>query len=174
MTGLPLGANRSARRGFTLIELLTSLIVLGIASTILLKMFMSSMTLAKTSATHQIAADLAQEYCTLIRTRPELFVWPNFAEEKPGAAAPIEIRQGGPLPGGSAEPPAALPLLRRAHDREVGTYRDFSWKATGHLTSVEAQYIEVDVEVLWEVQGRLRQFVLATAVPRASLEGFGQ
>ena len=170
---LGLRVNR-ARGGFTLLELLTSLIVLGAASTILLKMFMSSVTLAKTSATHQIAADLAEEYCTLLQTRPDLFAWPNFAEEKPGTPMAIKVREGAPFAGASAEPPAALPLLRRAHDREVGTYRDFTWKATGHLPSAEAQYIEVDVEVVWELQGRLRQFVLATAIPRALAERAGQ
>ncbi len=170
MPRLGLGATRSSRGGFTLLELLTALIVLGVASTILLQMFMSSMTLAKTSATHQIAADLAEEYATLLQTRPDLFVWPNFADEQPGTAAAIKVREGGLIAGVTAEPPVALPLLRRANDREIGTYRDFSWNATGRLPSAEAQYIEVNIEIVWELQGRLRQFVLATAVPRAAVE----
>ncbi len=173
MPRLGLGANR-ARGGFTLLELLAALAVLGVASTILLQMFMSSMTLAKTSATHQIAADLAEEYSTLVQTRPELFEWPNFADEKPGTIAVIKVREGGPLAAAVAEPPSALPLLRRAHDREIGMYRDFTWSATGRLPSVDAQFIEVDVEVVWELNGRLRQFVLATAVPRSAAERAAQ
>ena len=169
-----LGGNRPLRGGFTLLELLTALIVLGVASTVLLKMFMSSMTLAKSSATHQVAADLAEEYATLLRTRPELFIWPNFADEKPGTAADIKVRENGPISGATADPPVALPLLLRAHDREVGTYRDFNWSATGRLPSAEAKFVEVDVEVVWGLEGRLRQFVLATALPRSAVEHSGQ
>lgn len=158
-----------ARRGFTLLELLTSLMVMGVASTILLKMFLSSASLAKTSATHEIAADLAQEYSTLLQARPELFTWPNFAEVKPGESAEIKAKDVNAVPN-SAEPPAALPLLRRAHDRDIGAYRDYTWKANGRLPAPDAQYVAVTVEVQWEMEGRIRQFDLETAIPRSAVE----
>jgi len=169
-----LGAYRSPRGGFTLLELLTALIIMGVASTVLLRMFMSSMTLAKTSSTHQIAADLAEEYATTLRSRPDLFDWPKFTEEQPGTPIAITPRASGPVQNVTSEPPAALPLLRRANEREAGTYRDFTWNAKGRIPSADAPYIIVDVEVVWELEGRLRTFVLETAVPRSTVERAAQ
>jgi prepilin-type N-terminal cleavage/methylation domain-containing protein len=163
-----------ARAGFTLLELLTALIVLGIASTILLKMFLSSQTLAKAGRTHEIAADLAQEFVTLLQDRPELFLWPSFLDEKPGTALPIKALPEGPLASAIAEPPASLPLLRRAHDREEGTYRNFSWSATGRLPAAESNYVELNITVVWELEGRLRQFMLTSATPRPAVGGAGR
>ncbi len=161
-----------ARAGFTLLELLTALIVLSVASTILLKMFLSSQTLAKAGRTHEIAADLAQEYMTLLQDRPELFVWPNFLDEKPETALAIKARPEGPL--ANAEPPVSLPMLRRANDRDAGMYRNFSWAATGKLPAVESNYVELNVTVVWELEGRLRQFMLTSAMPRPAAGGAGQ
>lgn len=169
------GASRRARRaGFTLLELLTALIVLGVASTVLLKMFTSSLSLAKAARTHEIAGDLAQEYLTLIEARPDLFTWPSFAESQPGAPQALKLREGGPVVALVSEPPAALPLLRRAHDREAGAYRDFSWTAEAALPAADAQYLDVTVQVEWELEGRVRQFKLGSVVPRAVAEGAGQ
>lgn len=162
------------RAGFTLLELLTALIVLGIASTVLLKMFTSSMTLSKTARTHEIAGDLAQEYLTLIESRPDLFAWPSFSDSQPGTALALKPREGGPVHALTSDPPAALPLLRRAHDREAGLYRDFTWTAQTALPSADAQYVDVTVQIEWELEGRVRQFRLGTAVPRAAAEGAGQ
>ena len=176
MPNVGLGAFRPlrARRGFTLLELMTALIVLGVASTILLRMFMSSQSLAKAARTNEIAADLAQEYLTLLQDRPDLFAWPNFLDEKPGTALPIKTKPEGPLGSNRAEAPASLPLLRRAHDREEGTYKNFSWSAAGKLPSAEANYVELTVTVTWELEGRLRQFTLTSAAPRPATGGAGQ
>lgn len=170
------GASRRAcrRAGFTLLELLTALIVLGIASTVLLKMFTSSQSLAKAARTHEIAGDLAQEYLTLIESRPDLFTWPSFADGEPAVPQALKLREGGPIVALVSEPPAALPLLRRAHDREAGTYRNFSWTAQAALPAADAQYVDVVVQVEWELDGRVRQFKLGSVVPRTAAETAGQ
>lgn len=162
------------RAGFTLLELLTALVVLGVASTVLLKMFTSSMSLSKTARTHEIAGDLAQEYLTLIESRPDLFAWPSFADSQPGTALAVKPREDGPIHALTSEPPAALPLLRRAHNRESGLYRDFTWTAQTTLPSADAQYVDVTVQVEWELEGRVRQFKLGSVVPRAATEGAAQ
>jgi len=170
------GAYRRAhgRAGFTLLELLTALVVLGIASTVLLKMFTSSQSLAKSARSHEIAGDLAQEYLILIESRPDLFTWPDFADSQPGVPQTIKPREGGPIQALTSEPPAALPLLRRANERESGAYRDFTWTAQAALPSADAQYVDVTVQVAWELEGRLRQFTLGSVVPRAAAQGAGQ
>lgn len=170
------GASRcvSRRAGFTLLELLTALIVLGIASTVLLKMFTTSQSLSKAARTHEIAGDLAQEYLTLIESRPDLFAWPSFTDSQPGTLLALKPREGGPVPALTSDPPAALPLLRRAHDREAGLYRDFTWTAQTTLPAADAQHVDVTVQVEWELEGRVRQFTLGSAVPRTIAEGAGQ
>lgn len=162
------------RAGFTLLEVLTALVVLGIATSILFKMFVSSQALAKTARTHEVAADLAQEYLTLIQDRPELFIWPNFMDEKPGTALPIKARPEGPLAAAKAEAPSALPLERRAHDRDEAIYRNFSWSVACKLPSVESSYVELNVTIMWEVDGRLRQFTLTSVTPRPAAGGAGK
>lgn len=159
------------RSGFTLVELLTALVVIGVATTILLKLFTSSQSLAKSSRTHEIAAAIAEEYLTLMQARPDLFVWPSY--ESPNTPAAVTARENGPVPQTFAEPPVALPLERRAHNRERTIYSGFNWKATALLPSEDAAYVELTVEVQWELEDRLKQFMLTTAVPRSAAEGVG-
>lgn len=170
------GASRCVRRraGFTLLELLTALIVLGVASTVLLKMFTSSQSLAKSARSHEIAGDLAQEYLTLIESRPDLFVWPDFTDTQPGTAEALKPRDGGPVAALTIDPPATLPLTRRAHDREADAYRDFSWSAEAIAPAADAQFVAVTVQVAWELEGRVRQFTMGSVVPRVVTEGSGQ
>lgn len=171
------GQSQCARRrwasGFTLIELLTALIVMGVATTVLLQLFLGSQTLAKSSRTHEIAASIAQEYLTLIQARPELFVWPNYQDAAPNTPMPVAARENGPVPQKFIEPPLALPLARRAHDRERATYGGYTWSASARLPSPDAAYVELTVEVQWPLEGRLKQFMLTSAMPRAKAEGVG-
>ena len=51
----------SGRAGFTLLEILTALAVIGMASTIFFRLFTVSTSLAASSVSHEVAANLAQE-----------------------------------------------------------------------------------------------------------------
>jgi len=163
----------STRGGFTLVELLTALAVVGIAATVLLQLFTGSQSLAKASRTHEIAAGLAEEYLTLLQSRPDLFVWPKYVDQPAGTALPVKVRENGPIAGAFVEPPAALPLARRAHDRERALYSGFTWSATSKLPSQDAAFVEVTVQIDWQLDGRVKQFMLTSAVPRSAGEGVG-
>ena len=166
-------APRRSADGFTLIELLTALVVMGVATTIFLKLFTGSQSLATSGRTHEIAAAVAEEYMALLHARPELFVWPNYAEQSPNSAMPVTARENGPVPHKFIEPPLALPLARRAHDRERAMYSGYTWSASARLPSPDAAHVELTVEVQWQLEGRLKQFMLTSAVPRSVAEGVG-
>jgi prepilin-type N-terminal cleavage/methylation domain-containing protein len=159
--------------GFTLVELLTALIVMSVAATVLLKLFTSSQSLAKSSRSHEIAGAVAQEYLTLLQMRPELFVWPNYLDEPPNTPMPVTARDNGPVPMKFTQAPLALPLARRAHDRERATYSGYTWSASARLPSQDAAWVELTVEVQWQLEGRLKRFMLTSAVPRSTAEGVG-
>jgi prepilin-type N-terminal cleavage/methylation domain-containing protein len=173
MTGQRPSSGSPSAAGFTLIELLTALVVLGVATTILLNLFTTSRSLAESARTHEIASGLAEEYLALLQSRPELFSWPSYLDETPGTPLPVRAREGGPVAASFMEPPAALPLARRAHDRERATYSDFTWSAFATLPSPQAGYVELTVQIAWELDGRLKQIMLTSAVPRAAAEGVG-
>lgn len=164
---------RRCRAGFTLLELITALAVLGVASTIFIRLYTSSQQLAKASRTHEVAAAIAQEYLTLIEVHPELFVWPNYAEHPNGASLDIRPRENSPVEGNFVDTPTAMPIARRAYERERALYTDYTWAATARLPKPDAQYVEVTVEITWTLQGRLRRFLLTSTVPRPLAEGVG-
>ncbi len=164
--------SRSAA-GFTLIEMLTALVVLGMGATIFLQLFTSSQSLAKSGRTHEIAASLAEEYMTLLQSRPDLFIWPNYLDQAPSTAMPVKARENGPIASAFVEPPLALPLARRAHDRERSIYGGYTWSAAARLPSPESSYVEVTVQIEWLLEGRVKQFMLTSAMPRSAAEGVG-
>lgn len=173
ISGQSLSTSRRRASGFTLIELLTALVVMGVAATVLLKLFLGSQSLAKSGRTHEIAANIAQEYVTLIQSRPELFVWPNYQDRPPNTPMPVTARENGPIPQTFTEPPLALPLARRAYDRERAIYGSYTWSASARLPSDDAAYVELTVKVEWQLEGRVKQFMLTTAMPRSKAEGVG-
>lgn len=164
---------RWSRAGFTLLELLTAIVVLGVASTVFIRLYTSSQSLAKAGRTHEIAAQLAEEYLALIQTRPDLFVWPNYADKPVGTRLPVTPRENGPVEATIVHVPDTMPIQRRAYNRERALYDDFTWEASARLPAADAQYVELSIEMSWTLDGRLRRFTLTSAVPRSTAEGVG-
>lgn len=160
-------------QGFTLVELLTALAVISIAATVFFKLFISSNALADTSTEHEVAADLAQEYLTTIQYSPQLFEWPNYADNSVGELQPVSPIEGGPTIDQFAQAPNAPLSIRRAHNRETNLYTDFSWQAFARLPHESAQYVEVLVEISWRDNQKIRQFALTSTMPRNDAEGLG-
>lgn len=161
-------AHKRGRAGFTLLELITALAVLGVAATVFLRLFSSSLSLASTSLSHEVAVGLAEEYLTTIQSSPERFDWPDLEDTASGKIQPIR-----PIEEIFPTPPEAMPTLRRAYNRDHSFYRDFSWEAFAVLPEDEAQYVEVLVEISWTDEGYLRRFSLASIVPRSLAERAG-
>lgn len=165
--------HKTARAGFTLLELLTALAVIGIAATIFLRLFSSSVSLAATSLSHEVALNLAEEYLAAIQSNPERFAWPDLEDTASGKVQPIKSIENGELEESFTSPPAAMPTIRRAYNRDWSFYRDFSWVAFAVLPEGNAQYVEIIVEISWTDEGRLRRFSLASVVPRSLAERAG-
>ena len=169
---VPICASPYPRAGFTLLELLTSLMVLGVAATIFFRMFTSSMSLADSSQSHEIAGNLAREYMAAIQSSPERFEWPSFEDVAPGESLPVMPITNGAIDQKAVEPPVAVPTRRRAYERDRRMYHGFVWEASAMLPAPEVQYIEVTVDITWEdKRGRSQRFSLTSAIPRSQGEG---
>ncbi len=166
-------AHKTRRAGFTLLELLTALAVLGVASTVFLRLFSISTSLAATSLSHEVAVNLAEEYLTAIQSNPERFTWPDLEDAASGKVQPIQPKENGEIKESFTSPPAAMPTVRRAYNRDRSFYNDFSWAAFAVLPEDNAQYVEVIVEISWTDEGSLRRFSLASVVPRSLAERAG-
>lgn len=165
---------RSSGAGFTLLELLTAMAVLGVAATIFFRLFSSSVALADNSQSHEIAANLAQEYLTQLQASPERFVWPNYDDAQAGESLSVTPVTGGAIEQKAVEPPVAVPTRRRAYERDRNIYHGFVWEAFARLPEPDAQYVEVTVDITWrDKRGRAQRFSLTSAVPRSRGEGFG-
>lgn len=166
-------AGRPARAGFTLLELLTALAVLGVASTIFLRLYSSSISLAATSRSHEIALSIAEEYLTEIQARPDNFIWPDYDTIPPGDPQSIRPIEDGPVAATFTQPPATPPNVLRANRRDRALYADFTWEAFAVVPPESEHYVELIVEVSWMDEGRLRRFSMNSLVPRSHGGGGG-
>lgn len=165
---------RLGKAGFTLLELLTALVVIGIAASIFFRLFTSSMSLAASSTSHEVAANLAREFLTEIQASPERFVWPDYDDVAVGEPQAIQPVENGPIGKKLTGAPTVMPTVRRAFNRDRSLYNDFVWEASAILPAKNAQYVEVTVEILWQDRDlRVRRFWLSSAVPRSQAEGTG-
>lgn len=160
-------ANRPGKAGFTLLELLTALAILGVASTIFLRLYASSNSLAKSSLSHEIALNIAEEYLTEIQARPDNFIWPDYDTIPPGDPQSIRSIEDGAVPMTYALPPKTLPNVPRANNRDRTLYADFAREAFAVLPPGDAHYVELVVVVSWKDGGRLRRFSMSSMIPRS-------
>jgi prepilin-type N-terminal cleavage/methylation domain-containing protein len=170
----PPKARIRSRTGFTLIELLAGITVIGVAGTIFVSLFISSLNLAGTGRGYRIAAQLAEEQLANAELRPALFAWPPFdgraGEYLPVLPADTEEKLG------RIELPAAMPTAPRAYRQTDALYSDYTWQLSARLPEEGASHIEVLVEIAWTdtakgSQRGIRTFTLATLLPRESREG---
>ena len=132
--------------GFTLLELLVALVVTGVAISILIRLYNSSASLAKTARNYEIAAQVAEELLVEIESRPGDFEWPDY---ETGGGEFAAIKNG--IPGSSDVPfavaPATLPMTKRAYERERDLYEGLLRQAFVRLPHSDSNFIEIIVEV---------------------------
>lgn len=163
---------RSSRSGFTIIEVLTAFFVIGIATTIFVRLYSSSLSLGRTSTHYAVASQIAEEYMAELQVNPGQFAWPNFADSPVGDLIEVKV-----IDDESAikyvEPPTAMPSVQGAHDRQSQLYRDFEWIAYARIHEESSNFVEVMVEISWKNKGKFQRFYLTSAVPRSIGEGIG-
>ena len=158
----------SFRSGFTLVELLTAIVVMGFATTIFLRLFMASVTLAEMHRAVRVAASLAEEYMTQVLTYPGEVNWsPVFEDEAANELTRV-------APPESVEGPAAIPTIERSYIRTKNLYASYTreaWaripKPTAEALDAEAdpKYVEVVVVLRWIHDGREHFFSLTSTIP---------
>lgn len=159
-----------ARSGFTLIELIVALSVIGVATTIFMKMYMTSMDFGKLSRDRQVALSIAEEQLSLLALDPSAYVWDL---KNPNTEGIFRVRKEAdePRAGVIAVPPKALPPDLKAHELQANAYERFRWKLFGKLGEGGLIY-EVFADVQWDRPGRGRaeHITLTGAVSRSKVE----
>lgn len=161
------------RCGFTILEVLVALFVIGVATTVFVKLYTSSLSLSQTSTHYSIASQLAEEYLAEIHANPSQFVWPNFQDKPVGEfhdVVPVEDESRIQL----VSKPTAMPNIESEHRRESELYNDFAWSASARIHEETANFVELLVVVDWQLEGRTHRFYLTSALPRSIGEGVGR
>jgi prepilin-type N-terminal cleavage/methylation domain-containing protein len=161
---------RSDIAGFTLIEVLTALFVVGVATTIFIKMYTASLDLAKSSSNYNVAAQIAEEYLVELQTNPGQFAWPNFDGKIADFQKVEQLDLDRQI---NVDPPTAMPTNKRAFDREANLYREFGWYANAKIHAEDSNFVEVRVTVIWKEKGKDRRVYVTSAFPRSVGEGVG-
>lgn len=166
----PLRVPRSgaSRAGFTLIEMLVALSVVGIASTLFLKMYTTSMDLGKLSRNREVALDAAESQLNLLIMNPADYQW-DTAAANPEGLFRIRRDDSDPRAGWPIDVPAVMPFDKTARAHQQTVYDQFRWRAFGKLAP-QGLYYEVFVDVYWEQQGRQRHLTLTGAVARGRVD----
>ncbi len=155
---------RRRQRGFTLVEVLAALAVISVAITVIITLFVASVTLAKTNRSRKVAAAFAQEQLELLQRQPGLFEWPTL--DTPGQLMSVTATSG----TATLSAPEAMPAVEAAAQREEAFYDAFTWEAFARLPRADAAHVELTVVVRWAPQTRGSAFILTSAMPRASVE----
>lgn len=142
---------------------------MGVATTIFLSLYASSLTMAKSSRSQKIAAAIAEEHINEILIVPGHYAWPDYESQDPGSRFPLSLKGADNLNVKTAKAPTAMPTNERAHRRERNFYRGFTWEALTRLPSETANHVEVIVVVRWQLTGRDQAFSLTTCIPRTMI-----
>ena len=162
---------RYASSGFTLLEVLTALFVIGVATTVFISLFRSSLALSHTSTHNAVAAQIAEEYMVELQVNPKQFAWPNFDGET-GKLLPIKLKDE-ENPVYRVSEPTAMPTLDAPYLRESNLYSDYDWHAQARIQNDDSNFVEVLVQVSWSQTGRRHHFYLTSTIPRSVGEGIG-
>lgn len=166
------GCRIGQRKGFSLLELIVALAVIGVAGTVLVSMYASSVDLGRSARNRTVAAQLAEEQLGAILRHPDQFRWevPATASKDPFPISPMtEAAKGKNL----VKAPSAMPLNDNSFQREAALYEQFSWTAQGRLPDVNAAHYEVTVVMHWAEAGQPQMLALTGAIPRFQIPSSG-
>lgn len=163
---------RNAGVGFTLIEVLTALFVMGVAVTVFVQMYTSSLSISQSSTRYAVASQIAEEYMVELQVNPQQFVWPNFDDANIGELIGIGLAdENGRLQ--KVALPTAMPITPGAYKREANLYGKYEWAAQARIHEADSNFVEVRVMISWDHQNRRQYFYLTSTVPRSVGEGIG-
>ncbi len=144
-------------------EVLVALAVIGVATWVILSLFMSSMKLETNARSMRVAADLARDRLADIVARPEAYQWPDSESITVETGAPLILKDGDEQPDFAM--PAVLPAHARAREKEARFFERFAWQAYVKRPAAGQGHYELLVSVRWEEAQRPQQLVLTGSIP---------
>lgn len=150
-------------------EMLVALAVLGVAVTVFISLYTSSLDLSRVAQNREVAASIADARLTEIVAAPANYKWMqgDAGEE---TRFPIQLTGEDPEAGNPVAAPAAMPPEPRAFNAQQALYEKFRWEAFGRLAKGGAYY-EVTVVVRYRERGREQLVTISSAVPAAAVPG---
>ena len=156
------GGSRRANAGFTLIEVLVALAVLGVATTIIVGLYASSVSLGQRDRSRRAAYTVAEDRLADLTLNPSACTWPDADALASGELVQIGV----PGAGDASFLPATLPPVASVYADEKEFYGRFTASAYARGSVESPQLTEVTVVVNWIQDGRKQTASLTTAIPR--------
>lgn len=159
---------RIRRGGFTLVEILVSVAVLGVAVSLFLSLFFSSLGLSQSSRSQCVASSLAEEQLLSVTRAPERFVW-ALGNVTPGQLVEIKPSESPESDAGHFAPPSSMPSVPAVDARERAYYDKFTWQMFAKVPEPGTPQVEVTVVVRWTEAGRDQVLALTSTVHRSKV-----
>jgi len=166
----PKYAPKRHEAGFTLIELLVALSVIGVAVSVYVSLFSSSVEIGESARNRELAIGLAEGQLRDICARPNAFYW-VLPEPLDLKRIELKLAADDPPAGNPFPLPSSLPLDRRSYNRQESIYDKFRWSAFAQMPALDSAFVFVSVVVRWQEGAHVRELALTSALPRVSVEG---
>ena len=162
-------SNRSA--GFTILELLVALTVLGVATFILISMFLMSLSYDSHSRYMKVATSGAESVAAQILATPEDYVWPSQEQLQLGESVALELKDIEKDPIHRLMAPSVLSTMPARAQQITEDYKRFRWEAYARQPAAVEQdgapppYLEVEVVVRWSEAELPYYFSVVSTIP---------
>lgn len=157
----------SRATGFTLIEILVALAVLSVATTVIMSLFSSSVSLGQRDRSRRAAYSLAEQRLSSVAINSAAYEWPDAEMLSSGELIEIPVSAEDRL---TSNLPTTLPIYPTAHEREQNFHERFTTNVYVRAAGVAGVY-EVTAVVRWQQDGRDQSISLTTTIPAPSTGG---
>jgi len=157
----------SRATGFTLIEILVALAVLSVATTVILSLFSSSVSLGQRDRSRRAAYGMAEQRLTDVAINSMAYEWPDSEMLSSGELIEIPVSAEDRV---TSNLPATLPTYPAANTREQDFHARFTSNLYVRAAGVAGVY-EVTAVVRWQQDGRDQSVSLTTTIPALSTGG---
>jgi prepilin-type N-terminal cleavage/methylation domain-containing protein len=157
----------SRATGFTLIEILVALAVLSVATTVILSLFSSSVSLGQRDRSQRAAYSLAEQHLSNVAINSTAYEWPDAETLSSGELIEIPASTDDRV---TSDLPTTLPTFPAANSREQNFHARFTSNLYVRAAGV-AGVCEVTAVVRWKQDGRDQSISLTTTIPTPSTGG---
>lgn len=156
--------------GFTLIEMLVSLSVIGVAVSVYVSLYTSSLEIGDSARNRTIALSLAESQLQQLVLEPGAYLW-QIPQPLNLDRMEVKLSEDDPKVGNLFPLPSAMPPDRLANKRETNIFEKFRWQAFAQLPSLDSSHVRVTVTVRWPEGAKESMVALSSIIPRSQVEG---